>query len=241
MAKTILLVGGTGDLGLALARALYTTGDTLILQGIGDLSAAQALAAECPGTHVLACDLTDEADVAAFIEKVKAIGTPDHLVHLPALPVVNAKFKNFDEERFERDFTVQVRSALRICKAFVPAMAKAKYGRVLFVLTSYILGVPPKNVTAYVTSKGALEAMARSLAIEYAANGVTVNCVAPSMIETRFLADTSNLIVEAAAKANPMGRNATVADVVPAMCFLLSEEARYITGVTLPITGGSQM
>ena len=51
MAKTILLVGGTGELGLALARALYTTGDTLILQGIGDLSAAQALAAECPGNH----------------------------------------------------------------------------------------------------------------------------------------------------------------------------------------------
>ncbi|MBQ8611744.1 MAG: SDR family oxidoreductase [Oscillospiraceae bacterium] len=241
MARTILIVGGTGDLGLALAQAMYAAGDTLILQGIGDLSTAQAFAARCPGTHVLACDLTDEAAVAAFIEQVKAIGMPDHLVHLPALPVVNAKFKNFDEERFERDFAVQVRSALRICKAFVPVMAKAKYGRVLFVLTSYIMGVPPKNVTAYVTSKGALEAMARSLAIEYAANGVTVNCVAPSMIETGFLADTSSLIVEAAAKANPMGRNATVADVVPAMCFLLSEEARYITGATLPITGGSQM
>lgn len=241
MARTILLVGGTGDLGLALAQALYAAEDTLILQGFGDLSAAQAFAAQRPGTHVLECDLTDETAVTAFIGQVKAIGTPDHLVHLPALPVVNVKFKNFDEERFERDFTVQVRSALRICKAFVPAMAKAKYGRVLFVLTSYIMGVPPKNVTAYVTSKGALEAMARSLAIEYAANGVTVNCVAPSMIETGFLADTSNLIVEAAARANPMGRNATVADVVPAMCFLLSEEARYITGVTLPITGGSQM
>ncbi len=241
MAKKILLVGGTGDLGLALAQELYAAGDTLILQGVGDLSRAQAFAQQHPGTHVLCCDLTDDAAVTALIDRIREIGAPDHLVHLPALPVVNAKFKNFDEERFERDFAIQVRSALRICKAFVPMMAKAKYGRVLFVLTSYILGVPPKNVTAYVTSKGALEAMARSLAIEYASGGVTVNCVAPSMIETGFLADTSNLIVEAAAQANPMGRNATVADVVPAMCFLLSEEARYITGVTLPITGGSQM
>lgn len=241
MSRTILIMGGTGDLGLALAEAMWQAGDTLLLQGVGDLSRAQAFADAHDGTHVLSCDLTDAAAVTAFIAQVKAIGLPDHLVHLPALPVVNAKFKNFNEERFEADFSIQVRSALQVCKAFVPAMAKAKYGRVLFVLTSYILGVPPKNVTAYVTAKGALEAMARSLAIEYAANGVTVNCVAPSMIETSFLADTSNLIVEAAAQANPMGRNATVDDVVPAMCFLLSEQARYITGVTLPITGGSQM
>ena len=70
-------------------------------------------------------------------------------------------------------------------------------------------------------------------------SGVTVNCVAPSMMETHFLKDTPDLIVQAAAADNPMGRNATPADVVPAMAFLLSEEARFITGVTLPVTGGS--
>ena len=75
--------------------------------------------------------------------------------------------------------------------------------------------------------------------MEYAHQGVTVNCVAPSMMETNFLKDTPDLIVQAAAADNPMGRNATPADVVPAMAFLLSEEARFITGVTLPVTGGS--
>ena len=59
------------------------------------------------------------------------------------------------------------------------------------------------------------------------------------MMETRFLADTSDLIVQASAEANPMGRNARVEDVVPAMEFLLGDEAGFITGVTLPITGGS--
>ena len=69
--------------------------------------------------------------------------------------------------------------------------------------------------------------------------GITVNCVAPSMMETHFLKDTPDLIVQAAAADNPMGRNATPEDVAPAMAFLLSEEARFITGVTLPVTGGS--
>ena len=87
--------------------------------------------------------------------------------------------------------------------------------------------------------KSMLGGFARSLAIEYAQYGITVNCVAPSMMETKFLADTSDLIVQAAAEANPMGRNAQVSDVVPAMAFLLSDEAGFITGAVLPITGGS--
>ena len=120
-------------------------------------------------------------------------------------------------------------------------MAKAKKGRVLFMLTSYLLGLPPKNTAAYIMVKSALGGLAKSLAADYAPYGVTVNCVAPSMMETKFLADTSDLIVQASAEANPMGRNATPADVVPAMAFLLSDEAGFITGVTLPITGGSAL
>ena len=65
--------------------------------------------------------------------------------------------------------------------------------------------------------------------------------MAPSMMETKFLAETPDLVVQASAEANPMGRNATPDDVAPAMEFLLSEEARFITGVVLPITGGSAM
>ena len=153
--------------------------------------------------------------------------------------MINTKFKKFDEERFELDLSVQVRSAVKLCKTFVPLMAKAKRGRVLFMLTSYLIGVPPKNTAAYIMAKSALGGLAKSLAADYAPFGVTVNCVAPSMMETRFLADTSDLIVQASAEANPMGRNARVEDVVPAMEFLLGDEAGFITGVTLPITGGS--
>ena len=99
--------------------------------------------------------------------------------------------------------------------------------------------MPPKNTAAYVTAKSALAGLAKSLAADYAPSGVTVNCVAPYMMETKFLADTSDLVVQMSAEANPMKRNARVEDVVPAMAFLLSEEAGFITGVTLPVTGGS--
>ena len=243
MANVYLITGASSDVGAALIERIYQPGDTVIAQGAGDLAHLQPLCDKYPGAiHTFDVDLTSDEQLDAFLKQVEEnFPVPTHLVHLPALRVVNAKFKKFDEDRFELDFSVQVRSALRLCKAVLPKMAKVKFGRVLFMQTSYTLGMPPKNTTAYVVAKSAIGGLVKSLAIDYAGTGVTVNCVAPSMMETKFLEDTSHLIVEAAAEANPMGRNARVEDVVPAMSFLLSEESRFITGITLPVTGGSAL
>lgn len=243
MQNVYLITGASSDVGYALIRRLadHDSQALIVAQGAGDLNRLAELCREFPGRiRTYDVDLTDENALNAFIADVQAsCPAPTHLVHLPALRVINTKFKKFDEERFELDLSVQVRSAVKLCKTFVPLMAKAKRGRVLFMLTSYLIGVPPKNTAAYIMAKSALGGLAKSLAADYAPFGVTVNCVAPSMMETRFLADTSDLIVQASAEANPMGRNARVEDVVPAMEFLLGDEAGFITGVTLPITGGS--
>lgn len=243
MGNVYLITGASSDVGCALIERLYAEGDVFIAQGAGDLSGLAPLCKAHPGAiHTYDVDLTNEKALDTFIGDVKAnYPAPTHLIHLPALRVVNTKFKNFDQPRFELDLSVQVRSAVALCKAFLPAMAKARKGRVLFMLTSYVLGMPPKNTAAYIMTKSALGGLAKSLAADYAGFGVTVNCVAPSMMETKFLADTSDLIVQASAEANPMGRNARPSDVVPAMAFLLSDEAGFITGVTLPITGGSAL
>lgn len=244
MANTYLITGATSDVGHALMERLLThmaEGDRILAQGSGDVARIADLCKANPGViYPYDVDLTSEAAIAAFVQDVAASHPlPTHIVHLPALRAINTKFKNFDEERFALDLNVQVNSAVRICKAFLPKMAKAHRGRVLFIQTSYALGAPPKNMAAYVMAKSAIGGLVKSLAVEYASYGITVNCVAPCMMETRFLADTPDLIVQAAAAANPMGRNARVSDVVPAMDFLLSDEAGFITGVTLPITGGS--
>lgn len=237
------ITGASSDVGRLLIERLLTGApdDVVIAQGFGDLAGLAPLCQKFKGQlRTFDVDLTDPAAVNLFLNSVEGtLPCPTHIVHLPALRVVNTRFKNFDEDRFALDMQVQAGAATAICKRFLPKMSKAKNGRVLFMLTSYVLGVPPKNTAAYIMAKEALHGLAKSLAADYAANGITVNCVAPSMMETKFLTDTPDLIVQAAAEANPMGRNATPADVVPAMAFLLSEEARFITGVTLPITGGS--
>ncbi len=241
MDKVYLITGATGDIGRALMQRVYSKGDKFIVQGFGDLDKLDEFEAAHPGSlYRYDVDLSDRAAVEEFADKIaEECPLPTHIVHLPALPVINTRFRQFDEGRFEKDFAIQVKSAITICKKIVPLMAKQKYGHILFMQTSYALGAPPKNTSSYVISKTALTGLAKSLAVEYAASGINVNLVSPSMIETHFLADTPDLIVEMAAKNNPMGRNARIDDVIPAMAFLLSDEASYITGVNLPITGGS--
>lgn len=236
-----LITGATSDVGRALISRVLGPEDLVIAQGMGDLHLLDQLSSAHPGQIVpYDLDLTDPAALDGFLAEIaEKYPLPTHFVHLPALRVINAKFKNFDESRFLLDMNVQVMSAVKICKALLPRMAKARFGRILFIQTSYTIGAPPKNTAAYVMAKSAIGGLVKSLAVEYARFGITVNCVAPSMMETRFLSDTPDLVVQASAADNPMGRNARVEDVVPAMAFLLSEEARFITGVTLPVTGGS--
>lgn len=243
MAKTFLITGASSDVGTLLIDRLLAHGapeDMVAAQGCGDLEHLAPLVKKYPGRiKTWDVDLTNEANLATFLDSVEqSVEAITHIVHLPALRLVNVKFKSFDEDRFHLDMKVQIDCAVAMCKRFVPKMARAKYGRVLFMLSSYVLGIPPRNAAAYIIAKEALHGLAKSLAADYAPSGVTVNCVAPTMMETKFLKDTPHLIVQMAAEKNPMGRNATPADVVPAMEFLLGDEAGFITGVVLPITGG---
>lgn len=238
MQKTYIITGASSDVGISLLNRLYSDDDIFILQGSGDLQPLESFSSGRSNIKIYDVDLSSPDSTDSFAAEIGEIPSPTHFVHLPALRVINTKFKNFDTDRFELDLNVQLKSAVKLSRVILPKMAKAKYGRVLFMLTNYILDMPPKNTAAYVMVKSALAGLVKSLAADYASFGVTVNGIAPSMMETKFLADTSPLIVEAAAASHPMKRNATPEDVTPAMKFLLSDEAAFITGVTLPVTGG---
>ena len=118
-------------------------------------------------------------------------------------------------------------------------MAKAKGGRVITMLSSVTLGVPPKALTKYITVKYALLGLMKALASEYANKKVTVNCISPSMVETQFLSNLDKRIVQLTAEAHPLKRNAVVGDIIPVILMLLSDDSAYINGVNIPITGGN--
>jgi len=190
--------------------------------------------------HKVEADFASLAEVDRLAEEVTAQhGVPDLLVYLPAAKLRYERFIKFDMEHFDRDLTIQVRGAVVLLRRLLPAMAKKPRAKVVFVLSSVTRGVPPKFMAMYTVVKQAQLGLMRALASEYAATGVTINAVSPSMIETRFLDDIPGLAREMSAKAAPRDRNARTEDVVGSIMYLLSSDSDFVTGIELPVTGGS--
>ncbi len=224
MSKTYLITGATSPLGLALMDRLLPTlteGDLILAQGSGDLARLASLCQARPGfIRPYDVDFTQPLAVRAFLSDLTdTYPVPTHLIHLAGLRPLPAPYACFDEERFAEDRAVQLDSALLLCKAFLPRMAEAGTGRVLFQLGSSLPEVPAGQMAAAAVVKDALGGLARSLADAYAGSGVTVNCILPGP----FLTESG--------EPGPV----SPADVVPAVLFLLSEDAAKINGATLPV------
>lgn len=184
-------------------------------------------------------DFSDEASTAAFVDKLKAEKfVPTHILHVPAVPIENMRFTEIDWADVEKQLNVQCRSLWLVLQAVIKGMAKAKYGKILLVLSSCSIGVPPKFLAGYVTTKYALMGMGKALASEYAPKGIQVNMISPTMMETKFLEHVYGGVVEQTAAANPLKRNASPEDVAGLIEYLFSDSNTFITGGNFPVTGG---
>ncbi len=241
--KILLVTGGSSDVGLALIKRIHHHYDTVIAHHIGDDHKLKELQQELGDKLILLKgNFLDEEDTHRFVEEIKKTGKiPTDIVHLPAGRVENMKFSKMDWSKFQSDLDISLRSLTIILNEFLPVMAKNKYGRVVAMLTSYTLNVPPKYLSSYVTSKYALMGLVKALAVEYAGKGITINGVSPTMMETKFLDSIPRLVVEQNANNSNTGKNLKVEEVIPTFEFLLSEDANCITGQNIAITNGNLM
>ena len=242
--KTYLILGASSDLGVELIRRLgaeYSEGGATFLSHYR--SSADRLKEISPGKNQLVpiqADLANMDSVESLIAEVKKhCDSPTHIVHLAAPPFRYMKLKEFERNALIRNIDIQVSSFAKIMQAFLPVMAKRRqHDKVVVMLTSYLLHTPPHFVLDYVVAKAALYGLLRSLAADYLGKGVNINALSPSMIETKFLRNVDERIVQMVAEGSPEGRNATPNDIVPVIQFLLSEAANYIHGANLNVTYG---
>lgn len=236
----LLVTGASSEVGLKLIEEAAADYDRILAHYFHSDQKLRVLKEKLgEKLMLLQADFGNPDSVAAMISYIKEQGwAVSHIVHLAAPKLKYVKFAKTGWEVFEDGMRTCLASIVKITEAFLPQMAKNKYGRVIFMLSSCTLNVPPKFLSSYVTVKYALLGLMKSLAAEYADKGITVNGISPDMMETKFLSEVSEIIVEKSAMDSPLKRNLTVADVMPAFSYLLSDAAAAVTGQNLAVTGG---
>ncbi len=240
-AKRALITGASGGIGGEIARALHAQGAVVGLSGtrpgpLGEL--AEQLG---EGAHVLPCDLSDPAALAALPKQAAEAlgGGVDILVNNAGLTRDNLAMRMSDEE-WDAVIAVNLTACFKLSKAVLRGMMKARWGRIVQV-TSVVGTTGNPGQANYCAAKAGLTGMSKSLAQEVASRGVTVNCVAPGFIETAMTAKLTEDQQSKIMGAIPMGRMGGPADVAAAVAYLASDAAGYVTGQTLHVNGGMAM
>lgn len=242
--ETVLITGASSDLAMELIRSIANAGLSVqILAHFhqGNERMEQMKRELGDGFHPIQADLGSQEGVEHLIAQVRSYtGFPNKIVHFAGLKLRLERFHQGDLKRFDIDFHVQVRAAMRLLQEFLPAMARAEqHTKVVLVLSSVTVGVPAKFMSAYTVVKYAELGLLRALTADYAGTAVNINGVSPYMVETRFLSEIPEKALQLAAAAAPGKRLATRAEIVSAIHFLLSSASDYLYGINLPVTGGT--
>ncbi len=232
--RVAFVTGGSRGIGLASARRLATAGHRV---AVGSRSKPDDLPDELTWVE---CDITDAGSVdGAFSMVEDTLGPPTILVANAGM-TKDTLVLRMKEEDFASVVDANLTGAFRCAKRAVKPMMKARWGRI--VLVSSVVGALGQAGQAnYAASKAGLVGLGRSLAREFASRGITVNLVAPGPIKTDMLDAIGDDAIEAMTGLVPVGRVGTPEEVAAAVAFLTSEQAGYITGVTLGVDGGMGM
>lgn len=240
MKKILLVVGGSSDIGIAAISALLQQYE-LVVAHYNHMNEKLRELQEKAGNRLLClqADLSDEVATDKLVDTIKEMKViPSDILHLPAAAYQVRKFHKTEWNIFERELNISVRSAVKVCTAFLPEMAKERYGRIVLMLSIVVNGMPPKYNADYVLVKYALLGLVKALAVEYADRGIRVNGISPALMETKFIENIHDYIIEQNAQQSPTGRNLCVEEVIPTIQFLLSEGAEGINGQNISITYG---
>ncbi|KAF0171425.1 MAG: 3-oxoacyl-acyl-carrier protein reductase [Rhodobacteraceae bacterium] len=238
--KTALVTGASGGIGGEIARALYAAGATVGLSGTR-IEPLQALAAELGArAQVLPCNLSDLAAVDELPKAAAAaMGSVDILVTNAGITRDNL-FMRMSDEEWQSVIDVNLTATFRLCRGVLRGMMKARWGRIVNI-TSVVGHSGNPGQGNYAAAKAGVLAMSKSLAMEVASRNITVNCVAPGLIETAMTEKLNDEQRGRILRNVPAGRMGQPQEIAAGVLYLASGEAGYVTGTTLHINGGGHM
>ena len=235
--RCVLISGGDRGIGAAAARAFYAAGYRVAVLYHTHAEAAAALEKELPGLLAVQCDVASRASCeVAFHTVEQAVGHVDVLVSNAGI-AQQKLFTDITPEEWQHMLDVNLSGAFHLCQLALPGMIRRKQGRILTV--SSMWGQTGGSCEVhYSAAKAGLIGLTKALAKEEGPSGITVNCVAPGVIETDMMAAFTAEDKAALAEETPVGRLGTPEEVAKLLVFLAGEDAGYITGQVFGVNGG---
>ena len=235
--RTVLISGGDRGIGAAAARAFYRAGYRVAILYHCNAEAADALQKELPGVTAVQCDVASRASCElAFRAAEQALGRVDVLVSNAGI-AQQKLFTDIAPDEWQRMLDVNLTGAFNLCQLALPGMIRRKAGRILTV--SSMWGQTGGSCEVhYSAAKAGLIGLTKALAKEEGPSGITVNCVAPGVIETDMMAAFTAEDKAALAEETPVGRLGSADEVAALLVFLAGEDAGYITGQVFGVNGG---
>ena len=235
--RCVLISGGDRGIGAAAARAFWQAGYRVAVLYHTHAEAAAALEKELPGLLAVQCDVASRASCeVAFHTVEQAVGHVDVLVSNAGI-AQQKLFTDITPEEWQHMLDVNLTGAFHLCQLALPGMIRRKAGRILTV--SSMWGQTGGSCEVhYSAAKAGLIGLTKALAKEEGPSGITVNCVAPGVIDTDMMAAFTAEDKAALAEETPVGRLGSADEVAQLLVFLAGESAGYITGQVFGVNGG---
>ncbi|MEO5809902.1 MAG: 3-hydroxybutyrate dehydrogenase [Sphingomicrobium sp.] len=252
--KTALVTGSTSGIGLAIARALAAEGASVMLNGFGDATEIETIRAEleaASGTDCLhdGADLGEVAAIEAMMARCHAeFGGPDILVNNAGIQFVSP-VADFPTDKWDAILAINLTAVFHTTRLALPAMRAAGWGRIVNTASAHSLVASP-NKSAYVAAKHGVAGLTKTVALETAQDGITVNCISPGYVWTplveRQIPDTmkargltrDQVINDVLLAAQPTKRFVTPEEVASLVLYLTRDDAQSVTGANLSMDGG---
>jgi NAD(P)-dependent dehydrogenase (short-subunit alcohol dehydrogenase family) len=238
--RTALVTGASRGIGAGIARALDAAGARVALCARTAEGLAPVAAELSRDPVIIAGDLARAEEPARIAARAAAeLGAPLDVLVCNAALGARPALEQVDAALIDRLYAVNVRATLLLIQAVVPGMVRRGGGSIISLSSvSGVVGTPRRS--AYAATKGAVDAMTRSLAAELGPRGIRLNTVAPGVVDTDMWAQNKAVpgVIEQVNALTPLRRWAEPADIADAVTFLASDAARFITGETICVDGG---
>ena len=235
----ILITGASGGIGTSLSKAFASTKANLFLLG-SSKDKISKLRDELPSKDNITyftVDLMHRENVTNFCDSIiEEYGGISVVINNAGVTDDNL-FMRMSDSSWDKVFAINLDASMIICRKFIRGMIKNKWGRIVNI-SSVVASIGNPGQSNYVAAKGALNGLTKSIALEVATRGVTVNCISPGFIDTAMTAKLTDEQKSKITERIPMGRMGSGEDISSLVIFLLSNEAGYITGQNIHVNGG---